>query len=223
MHTNAATYSKRSALPFEGGITSCSQHPPSTTTPKNYQRSTYLKLALKLLVWKFDGRPGEFNLMAGPRWTWVEYTLLKISNPSFPIANEWSRSFRGERRSSYDKRGGQVVGKARFANECAWPPTPRADDLRCDDKFAHSYTVMLCAHLVLASLQKRPWSWCWNRRKCAREENCRCNRWWKLNEAIVFVSIIILLNYMILALVWCFNAPSLNICLFIFLLFFSIR
>jgi len=114
------------------------------------------------------------------------------------------------RRSSYEKRGGRVVGKARFANECAWPPTPRADNLRCDDNFAHSYTVMLCAHLVLASLQKRPWSWCWNRRKCAREENCRCNRWWKLNEAIVFVSIIILLNYMILALVWCFNAPSLN-------------
>ena len=42
-----------------------------------------------------------------------------------------------------------------------------------DDNFAHSYTVMLCAHLVLANL----------------------------NEAIVFVSIIILLNYMILALV----------------------
>ena len=204
MHTNAATYSKRSALPFEGGITSCSQQPPSTTTPKNYQRSTYLKQALKLLVWKFDGRPGEFNLMAGPRWTWVEYTLLKISNPSFPIANEWSRSFRGEAATTNeeDKSSEKLVLRM---NVLDLPPQEQTICV-ADDNFAHSYTVMLCAHLVLASLQKRPWSWCWNRRKCAREENCLCNRWWKLNEAIVFVSIIILLNYMILALVWCFNA-----------------
>ena len=75
--------------------------------------------------------------------------------PNLPIANEWSRSFRGE--AATTKRGGQVVGKARFANECACLicNSPRSYDLRCDDNSAHSYAVMRNT-LVLATLLKRP-------------------------------------------------------------------
>ena len=157
--------------------------------------------------------------MAGPRWTWVEYTLLKIFK-SF-VSNSQRMEQVVSRRAAKQLRQTRRTSR-RKSSFCDWmclTSHPKSRRFALPMIILLTPTPPLC-YVVLSSLQKRPFSWCWNRRKCAREENCLCNRWWKLNEAIVFVSIIILLNYMILALVWCFNAPSLNICLFISLLFF---